>query len=41
VGLWSVKNDIAASAAVLTLALGYALFGAYLRRKRPTPLFDT
>ncbi len=39
--LWNVKSDALAAAAVLGLALGYATFGGYLRRVRPTPRFDT
>ncbi|HEV8128437.1 MAG TPA: MraY family glycosyltransferase [Candidatus Eisenbacteria bacterium] len=41
VALWGAKNDAVATAAVLALALGYAIFGGYLRRMRPTPPFDT
>jgi UDP-GlcNAc:undecaprenyl-phosphate GlcNAc-1-phosphate transferase len=41
VGLWRVKSDVVAMGAVLILGLGYAIFGGYLRRKRPTPRFDT
>ena len=41
VGLWNLKSAPLALGAVSILALGYAIFGAYLRRKRPTPRFDT
>jgi UDP-GlcNAc:undecaprenyl-phosphate/decaprenyl-phosphate GlcNAc-1-phosphate transferase len=39
--LWEAKNDAVTIAAVLGLVLGYAIFGGYLRRARPTPRFDT
>jgi UDP-GlcNAc:undecaprenyl-phosphate/decaprenyl-phosphate GlcNAc-1-phosphate transferase len=41
VGVWNAKNSTISLAAVSILGLGYAVFGTYLRRKRPTPLFDT
>jgi len=37
IALWNVENSLLAVGAVLILALGYALFGATLRRMRPTP----
>jgi UDP-GlcNAc:undecaprenyl-phosphate GlcNAc-1-phosphate transferase len=37
VGLWTARSGVLASAAVLVLALGYVIFGVYLRRKCPTP----
>lgn len=39
--VWNAENDLAAMGAVLILGLGYAIFGSSLRRKRPTPRFDT
>jgi uncharacterized membrane protein (DUF441 family) len=39
--LWEAKNGAVTIAAVLGLGLGYAIFGGYLRRARPTPRFDT
>lgn len=41
IGVWSLKSDLLALAAASCLGLGYALFGASLRRKRPTPRSDT
>jgi UDP-GlcNAc:undecaprenyl-phosphate/decaprenyl-phosphate GlcNAc-1-phosphate transferase len=41
VGIWGARSDALAIVAVLILGLGYAIFGGYLRRKRPTPRFDT
>jgi len=41
VGVWNLKNEADASIAVLILGFGYALFGYHLRRKSPTPRFDT
>jgi len=41
IGVWNLKSDLLAVGAVSILALGYALFGAVLRRKRLTPRFDT
>jgi UDP-GlcNAc:undecaprenyl-phosphate GlcNAc-1-phosphate transferase len=41
IALWNVKNTPLALGAVSTLALGYAIFGVLLRRKRLTPAFDT
>jgi UDP-GlcNAc:undecaprenyl-phosphate GlcNAc-1-phosphate transferase len=38
--VWDLKDTQGAMAAVLTLGLGYALFGLYLRRIGPTPSFD-
>jgi UDP-GlcNAc:undecaprenyl-phosphate GlcNAc-1-phosphate transferase len=39
--LWEARNGAVTVAAVLGLVLGYAIFGGYLRRARPTPRFDT
>jgi UDP-GlcNAc:undecaprenyl-phosphate GlcNAc-1-phosphate transferase len=41
VWVWGLKNGLPVTAAVSILGLGYAIFGAYLRRARPTPSFDT
>jgi len=41
VALWGRGNDAAVTAIVLILGLGYAIFGALLRRASPTPPFDT
>ena len=41
VWLWGLENPAVATAALLALGLGYAVFGTYLRRKRPTPASDT
>jgi len=41
IGVWSLKSAPLALGAVLILALGYAIFGASLRRKRLTPTSDT
>ncbi|MGE5179070.1 MAG: glycosyltransferase family 4 protein [Bacteroidota bacterium] len=41
IAVWSLKSGPLAIATVLILALGYAIFGASLRRKRLTPRFDT
>jgi len=39
--LWDRKNDAAVTAIVSIWGLGYAIFGALLRRASPTPAFDT
>lgn len=41
VWVWGLKSDLLATLAVSCLALGYAIFGARLRRIGPTPQFDT
>jgi len=39
--VWGLGNDLAVTAIVSSLGLGYAIFGASLRRASPTPSFDT
>ena len=39
--VWGLESANAAVAAVVVLGLGYALFGMWLGRARPTPAFDT
>ena len=39
--VWDRKSDIAVTAIVSSLGLGYAIFGAMLRRASLTPSFDT
>lgn len=41
IGVWNLSSTPLAIASVLILALGYAIFGVSLRRKRPTPRSDT
>jgi UDP-GlcNAc:undecaprenyl-phosphate GlcNAc-1-phosphate transferase len=39
--LWGVESSAFAIGVVTCLGLGYAIFGAWLGRTRPTPAFDT
>lgn len=41
VWVWGLRSGVAVTVAVSCLALGYAIFGARLRRIGPTPQFDT
>jgi UDP-GlcNAc:undecaprenyl-phosphate GlcNAc-1-phosphate transferase len=39
--IWGLESGAIATVAVACLALGYAIFGIWLGRSRPTPTFDT
>jgi UDP-GlcNAc:undecaprenyl-phosphate GlcNAc-1-phosphate transferase len=41
VWIWGLENGLLVTAAVACLGLGYAIFGVWLGRVRPTPTFDT